>query len=53
MRHDPRKKDSWIVVLMIRDTSSLVVDRLCDKAKKQNIAVACFYVDFAAQEEHR
>ena len=33
------------------DTSSLVVDRLCDKAKEQNIAVACFYVDFAAREE--
>ena len=32
-------------------TSSLVVDRLCDKAKEQNIAVACFYVDFAAREE--
>ena len=28
-----------------------MVDRLCDKAKKQNIAVACFYVDFAAREE--
>ena len=36
---------------MISDTSSLVVDRLCDKAKVQNIAVACFYVDFAAREE--
>ena len=31
--------------------SSLVVDRLCDKAKEENIAVACFYVDFAAREE--
>ena len=28
-----------------------MVDRLCDKAKGQNIAVACFYVDFAAREE--
>jgi len=27
-----------------------VVDRLCDRAKEQNIAVACFYVDFAARE---
>ena len=33
------------------DTSSLVVDRLCDRAKEQNTAVACFYVDFAAREE--
>ena len=36
---------------MSSGTSSLVVDRLCDKAKEQNIAVACFYVDFAAREE--
>ena len=36
---------------MSRGTSSLVVDRLCDKAKEQNIALACFYFDFAAREE--
>src|SRR5205807_2124183 len=40
-----------MVVLMISDTSSLVVDRLCDRAKGKNIAIACFYVDFAAREE--
>ena len=38
-------------MLMSSDTSSLVVDRLCDKVKEQNTAVACFYVDFAAREE--
>jgi len=38
-------------MLMSRDTSSLVVDRLCDKGKEQNIAVACFYIDYAAREE--
>jgi len=38
-------------VLMGSDTSSLVVDRLCDRVKEQNTAVACFYVDFAAREE--
>ena len=27
------------------------MDRLCDKVKEQNTAVACFYVDFAAREE--
>ena len=32
-------------------TSSLVVDRLCDKSQEQNIAVTCFYGDFAAREE--
>ena len=36
---------------MSSDNSSLVVDRLCDRSKEQNAAVACFYVDFAAREE--
>ena len=31
--------------------SSLVVDKLCDMAGERNIAVSCFYVDFAAREE--
>ena len=39
------------IALMSSNTSSLVVDRLCDKAKEENIAVACFYVDFAAREK--
>ena len=33
------------------DVSSLVIDSLCDRAKGQNVAVACFYFDFAAQKE--
>jgi len=36
---------------MRSDTSSLVVDKLCDTARERNIAVSCFYVDFAAREE--
>jgi len=36
---------------MRSDTSSLVVDKLCDAARERNIAVSCFYVDFAAREE--
>ena len=40
-----------MVVLTCSDTSSLVVDELCDTAGERNIAVSCFYVDFAAQEE--
>ena len=40
-----------MLVLMSSGNSSLVVDRLCDRAKEQNAAVACFYVDFAAREE--
>ena len=33
------------------DVSSLVVDRLCDQSSRQNTAVACFYLDFAARKE--
>ena len=40
-----------MVVLTWSDTSSLVVDKLCDIARERNIAVSCFYVDFAAREE--
>ena len=39
-------------MLISRDGSSLVVDRLCDQARGQNMAVACFYFDFAARKEH-
>jgi len=38
-------------VLTSRDDSSLVVDRLCDRASEKNTAVTCFYFDFAAQRE--
>ena len=34
-----------------RDVSSLVIDTLCDRARGHNVAVACFYFDFAAQKE--
>ena len=33
------------------DVSSVVTDSLCDRAKGQEVAVACFYFDFAAQKE--
>ena len=33
------------------DASSLVIDTLGDWARGQNVAVACFYFDFAAQKE--
>ena len=35
-------------VLTSHDISSLVVDRLCDQSGGKNIAVTCFYLDFAA-----
>jgi len=39
------------VVLTCSGTSSLVIDKLCDTAGERNVAVSCFYVDFAAREE--
>jgi len=38
-------------VLTSLDTSSLVVDRLSDRARGQNVAITCFYFDFAARKE--
>ena len=40
-----------VKVLTSRDVSSLVIDNLCDQARGQSVAVACFYFDFAAQKE--
>ena len=39
------------LVLTSCDISSLVVDKLCDKAIGQNAAITCFYFDFAARKE--
>ena len=39
------------MVALTSSDSSLVVDKLCDMAGERNIAVSCFYVDFAAREE--
>jgi len=39
------------LVLTSHYISSLVVDKLCDRAKEQNTAVTCFYFDFAARKE--
>jgi len=47
----PRSRERRESVLMGRDVSSLVVDRLCDQSRGQNTAVTCFYLDFAAQKE--
>ena len=38
------------MLLRTCDVSSLVIDRLCDWARGRNVAVACFYFDFAAQK---
>ena len=37
-------------MLTSHDGSSVVVDYLCDQAIEQDMAVACFYYDFASQE---
>ena len=56
-RQDPHQVRSHIlheakVLLISGDASSLVVDSLCDWARGQDAAVACFYFDFAAQKEY-
>jgi len=38
-------------MLISLDDSSLVVDRLCDQTSRQNTAISCFYLDFAARKE--
>ena len=46
---------SWgrlgMVLLIGCDNSSLVIDKLCDQAAEEDIAVTCFYFDFAARNE--
>ena len=38
-------------MLISRDDSSLVVDRLCDQVRGQSAIVTCLYFDFAARKE--
>ena len=38
-------------MLISYDISSLVIDTLCNQAVEGNAGVACFYFDFASQEE--
>jgi len=47
----PGRRQERESVLIDRDGSSLVVDRLCDQSRGQNTAVTCFYLDFAARKE--
>ena len=52
-RYSPGKKKrrQKIMFLTSFHRSSLVVDTLCDRARGRNIAVTCFYFDFAAGKE--
>jgi len=40
-----------VVLLTGCDLSSLVIDKLCDEAIGRDIAVTCFYFDYAARKE--
>ena len=48
--YSPRR-DRSVSMLTSHDKSSLVVDRLYDQVRGQNIAVTCFYFDFAERKE--
>ena len=50
-KSEPRGMEEKWQELTSRDISSLVIDLLCDQARGQNAAVACFYCDFATQKE--
>ena len=45
------EKEETESVLTNRDVSSQVVDKLCDQVRGQDIAITCFYFDFAARKE--
>ena len=46
--YSQQRKESMLIG---RDSSSLVVDRLYDQTRGQNTAITCFYFDFAARKE--
>ena len=50
MRDDPCGINKRRLLLTGRDNSSVVVDYLCDQVIEQDMAVACFYYDFASRE---
>ena len=48
---EPQRMEENGQVLTSDDVSSLVIDNLCNQARGQNSTIACFYFDFAAQNE--
>ena len=50
-KDEPRGMGEKEQVLTSCGVSSLVIDSLCDQARGQDVAIACFYFDFAAQKE--
>ena len=49
--NEPRGVEEKGQVLTSRDFSSIVIDNLCNQVRGRNATVACFYFDFAAQNE--
>ena len=49
--NEPRRVEEKGQVLTSRNGSSVVIDNLCNQAREQNATVACFYFDFADQNE--
>ena len=47
---NPKAEEKW-QVLIRRDVSSLVIDTLCSQARGRTATVACYYFDFASQNE--
>ena len=50
-KKEPRDNGRKGQVLTSHNISSLVIDTLCDQGGEQNVTVACFYFDFAAQND--
>ena len=48
---EPRGIEAKRQALTSRNVSSLVIDSLCDQARRGDSTVSCFYFDFAAQKE--
>ena len=49
--NEPQGMEEKGQVLTRRDVSSVVIDNLCNQARGRNTTVACFYFDFAAQNQ--
>jgi len=47
----PEGAEAKLQVLTSHGISSLVIDNLCSQARRRNTTIACFYFDFAAQNE--
>jgi len=51
LRYDKWQDSFKQMSLTARNTSSLVIDRLCDRAQEEDIAIAWLYCDYNVQQE--